>query len=513
MTVHTTDPTIPDVATELCLDIYSCCIAILCGCFSGYYSTSFLTNSPLGMMAKKSILVATVLFTFIIFVSRTHPLVRSVWTSLAEPQSRSRGGYVLVLKYAGQQGSGVQVLSSLQQWIRNLGLPMKVVEPFIQNSALGIHPAEKANGKSVRFGEMFDLDNFNDVSRRRGQAEMIPWSVYRASAQGQAAVFVNMVRVYDHASLSAPTFSWQNGGSGRCNVTEITGPDKTSVSLCQGRRAKVYFNLGTRYPLSSEEVYKSLLGGLDPSNITLIFSFWDKPWQVEKYAATPVLQPNTIVLHQELKYKASRNLLNSAIAYQNKFLAAPGVESRYVAVMIRAEFSILNFRRMRSKNTSKDLEKCMDELVKETDAAMKAVDASGLFVTSDVGYFGSGSWNKTISSPEKGDVADVERRVKRTVERLYAGRQGWTFEEWERSFVEASGGVDERGYVAALQRVVATDRKAACLVLLGGGSFHELSLGQYLYNTNNRTHPCCVRMVCMNGNRRKTLTSMLEKAC
>jgi hypothetical protein len=457
----------------------------------------------------RAILVATVLFTsvMIIFVSRTHPLARAVWTSRAEPQCRRRGGYALVLRYSGQQGAGVRALSSLQQWISNLGLPIKVVEPFIQNSVLGIHPAEKANGKSVRFGEMFDLDNFNDVSRRKGLAEMIPWSVYRASAQGQAAVFVHMVRVFDdHAS---PTISWQDGG---CKVTEITGPDKTSVSLCQGRRAKVYWKPANTHPLSSEEVYNSILGGLDPSNITLIFSLWRGPWQVEKNAATPVLQPNTSVLHQELEYKASQNLLNSAIAYQNKFLAAPGVESRYVAVMIRAEHSILQFLAMRSKNTSKDLEKCMDELVKETDAAMKAVDASGLFVTSDVGYFGSGSWNKTISSPEKGDVADVERRVKRTVERLYAGRQGWTFEEWERSFVEASGGVDERGYVAALQRVVATDRKAACLVLLGGGSFHELSLKQYLYNTNNRTQPCCVRMVCMQRKYRESLTSMLEKA-
>ena len=468
------------------------------------------------MMAKKSIL-ATVLFTFItsviLFVSRTHPLARAIWTPRAEPQRR-RGGHVLVLTYAGQQGAGIRALSSLQQWISNPGLPMKVVEPFIQNSVLGIHPAKKANGKSIRFGEMFDLDNFNDVSRRSGQAEMIPWSVYRASAQGQAAVFVNMVRVFDdHASLSAPTFSWQDGGSGRCNVIEITGPDKTSVSLCQKRRAKVYWKRSIRRPpLSSEEVYNSLLAGLDPSNITLIFSYWRGPWQVENDAATPVLQPNNIVLHQELKCKASQSLLNSAIAYQNKFLAAPGVESRYVAVMIRAEHSIVEFLAKRSKNTSKDLEKCMDELVKETDAAMKAVDASGVFVTSDVGYFGSGSWKATISSPEKGDVADVERRVKRTVERLYAGRQGWTFEEWERSFVEASGGVDERGYVAALQRVVATDRKAACLVLLGGGIFHELSLKQYLYNTNNRTHPCCVRMVCMQRKYRESLTSMLEKA-
>ena len=73
--------------------------------------------------------------------------------------------------------------------------------------------------------------------------------------------------------------------------------------------------------------------------------------------------------------------------------------------------------------------------------------------------------------------------MKRAVERLYEGREGWNFDQWEQRFIDSLGGVTDRGYVAALQRVLASSSKAACLVLMGGGRFQELSLESYLYHT------------------------------
>ena len=128
MTVHTTDPTIPDVATELCLDIYSCCIAILCGCFSGYYSTSFLTNSPLGMMAKKSILVATVLFTFNIRLPHApaSPLRLDVARGAAVPEQR-------------RLCSGVEV-----RWTAGIGRPGSLVSPAVDQESGFAHEGRRA---------------------------------------------------------------------------------------------------------------------------------------------------------------------------------------------------------------------------------------------------------------------------------------------------------------------------------------------------------------------------------
>ena len=39
--------------------------------------------------------------------------------------------------------------------------------------------------------------------------------------------------------------------------------------------------------------------------------------------------------------------------------------------------------------------------------------------------------------------------------------------------------------------------QAACLVLLGGGSFQKLALTSYLYRTKNQTHIRCVHLVCV----------------
>ena len=474
-----------------------------------------MNNQRIAMGKKKSVLfvltIPCITFVLVIYCALNDFNVPTTACSPnATPPCRG-GGYVLVLRYSGQQGAGIKAVSSLQQWIRDLHLPMTIVEPFVQNSVLGVRPARHGRSKSIKFGEMFDLVNFNAVSRSEGLAEMIPWSTYRSNAFGQA-VWIKMV---PSDTLTEPTIIGEDERSSEtCRIRTITGPDKTSVSLCQVRDVKVYWKFATTHSLSSDEVYNTVLRGLDPSNITLIFSLWRGTWEAEKHAVSPIQQQNTTFYQEQKKFQDSQNLRDSAISYQKMFLAASGVgaQDRYVAVMIRAEHSVLEFLGKRSKNTSQDLKKCMDQLVRETDTAMKEVGGGGLLVTSDVGYYGSGSWSSTISSPDKGDVEEVERTVKRTVERLYAGRQGWTFDQWERSFVEASGGVEERGYIAALQRVLATDRKAACLVLVGGGLFQELSLKQYLHHTRNHAQSRCIRMVCMQRNYQASFTSMLKKA-
>ena len=64
------------------------------------------------------------------------------------------------------------------------------------------------------------------------------------------------------------------------------------------------------------------------------------------------------------------------------------------------------------------------------------------------------------------------------------------FEEWEDTFMEVSG-IEDRGYIAALQRTIAS--RADCLVLVGGGHFLELALHEYL-----RDHPSpCVHFICL----------------
>ena len=114
------------------------------------------------------------------------------------------------------------------------------------------------------------------------------------------------------------------------------------------------------------------------------------------------------------------------------------------------------------------------------------------FVSVDVGRFGSGSWHTTLQ-----DAADAVEKFSLTVQDAVIAMVNttMTFLEWESGFVKSSGGIEDRGYIAALQRTIAS--RADCLVLVGGGNFIKLALHEYLLN-----HPdpqtWCIHYVCVN---------------
>ena len=439
-------------------------------------------------------------------------LMLSTRQAVHEPRRGSHSyyhsGFVLVLRYNGQQGAGVVGVKSVQRRIKDLGLPMMSVEPFLQNSVMGIHPQKKGEEQSVKFSDVFDMDSFNTVSRSEGSPEMIAWSDYITNAPREA-VFIKMIHVANEDSFEGPTIlPTISNGTSKCSVRTITAPDNTSVSLCQVREARAHWKPGDTCTLSDEDMYGSILRGLHPANVTLIFSFW--PVGVRKVATNPRevhnVRNNDSSTDQDYKFQASPKLHHYMEIYQNNFLTAPGErESRYVAVMIRAEHSVIQFKMENSSNISANIEDCLHQLQDKTNEAMRAVGTSKLLVTSDVGYYGSGSWYAHKKTKA------IQQRVKIGIERLYEGREEWSFEQWEQSFIETLGGVTDRGYVAALQRVLAASNKTACLVLMGGGRFQELSLENYLHHTRHQPHARYVHLVCIQMKYAKSFNSMLAR--
>ena len=63
-----------------------------------------------------------------------------------------------------------------------------------------------------------------------------------------------------------------------------------------------------------------------------------------------------------------------------------------------------------------------------------------------------------------------------------------SFQKWEESFNEATGGIKDQTYIAALQRVIAS--RAKCLLLFGGGTFELLAFRDYLRNHPNPSERC-----------------------
>ena len=410
-------------------------------------------------------------------------------------------GCVLVMRYSGQQGSAVKALDSLQRWIRDVHLPMVIVEPIVQKSVMGVRQ------QGVRFSDLFDLDQFNAVSRNEGVPGLLDWPTYLAKAP-RTAVLVKMTSTENKTIPALPQVTWNSTDGRTCANKIISGLDKSSVSLCLVRTVTSYWRFASKRTLSMDDIHLTILKGLDLTNITLIFSLWREPWELPHSPLTPHTPLLTGTTKPPDKFRDSPRLQLSSQLYQQKFLSdRDGPENRYVAVMIRAEHTILELQHSphTQAHLSDGIEKCMHQLLRETDIAKKNSRATQLLVTSDVGRYGSGTWKWTLPSQEV--KVDVEERVMRAVEMLYDG--SWSFEQWEDSFVEA-GGVDDRGYVAALQRVLAT--QADCFVLFGGGLFQELSLEHYLRRTSNHTQPRCIRLVCVEDKYLKSFHSMIKNA-
>ena len=135
--------------------------------------------------------------------------------------------------------------------------------------------------------------------------------------------------------------------------------------------------------------------------------------------------------------------------------------------------------------------KCLHKVI---NIAEKTWEKGGGFsrplVTLDLGKYGSiGMRQRTV--PKLNQLAES------TLSSLLHNK--WTFSEWEESFVQVASINNNNGYIAALQRTLAS--RADCLVLVGGGYFHELALNDY-----KRNHPdkstWCIHLVCAINSRR-----------
>ena len=113
-----------------------------------------------------------------------------------------------------------------------------------------------------------------------------------------------------------------------------------------------------------------------------------------------------------------------------------------------------------------------------------------IFVTADIGKYGSNTWHQMVRSWDRNLTSGVLEVIKRTVTTLYSN--SWTFEEWEQSFGTASGGIEDQSYIAALQKGIAG--RARCLLLFGGGGFQLVALYDVTYL--NISHNCATGISC-----------------
>ena len=390
-----------------------------------------------------------------------------------QEEEPTKFGYLLARSYLGQQSTGIRSLVSQQCIVGSLNLPMYVVEPFIPESRFeGFRrPVQDYMTNHVpAMKDYFDIDQYNAASEDKGWAKLAPWEDFvKNIPQKVIFVWLNITAecvcmARDEPKLSSPIkVTWSASATEPCSNTSLKPienlPNRENLCIVRVINA----NASPDIDLSAGEL-EVLFGQWKPHEVTLVFHRWCPSIYVKKSAMTSACKGSCEKELDNLLYPSPK-LLKHVKRYEMKFLRE---RSNFkVAVMMRSEIM--------SPKT------CIKEVIR---FVRQNFTTDAMFVTADVGRYGSSTWLK------KNKIAWAQF-VKAAVVTIL--NNTLTFEEWEDSFTDITEGMTSGGYIAALQRAIAS--RADCLVLAGGGNFLKVALYEYLDNHPKRADQC-VHLLC-----------------
>ena len=414
-------------------------------------------------------------------------------------------GYVLTLKFTGQQVAGMRGMFSQQCWLRSFSLPMTIVEPFVLDSML-THSSELWEEAAAAADAA--KNRSTEAALRMTDILEVPSTVLDVasfesflSSAPRRLIVVDVCNFGVKGCLHFDVKSCSNEGEGEQAVLEDMHCQPTHTM----RKAMTYLETlgfevvrsicldctaeGKLQQLSPGQATEWIFGGHRPEEVTVLFSHWKFSFQVTsdcsecagfdeafKSAHYPLMLHEAAARYMQVVDGLQRNT--------GKHIATT------IAVMVRLEWFLITYR---NKSLHK-IHSCLRDVAAKAKELTSAVvnnnnnnnnevgrnnsmtGKARVLLALDVGRFGSGSFDSTmrihhITAPA---FAQVLGEVKSLVLELYGGRLD--FEGWEESFVTATGTrlAAEKGYVAALQSVAAS--KADCLLLMGGGHFQLLAL-------------------------------------
>ena len=367
-----------------------------------------------------------------------------------------------------------------QCWARDLGPSVVIMEPFSHESQLLHTPqiwesVKRGRTQNVaRFSDYFDLELYNTASLRDGGAPLIKWEEFLIHAPRQAIVVVT-----PQASCSLIV--------NRHLHTTVDRYLKGFLRTLQqmGFRVLKIVPVNCYDRFRNQKLKQLLLANM--KNATIVFSSW-RNYNVARTWLEVLPRCDISDKYPADRLRPSARLIKHTQNYRSLVLGA----DKSVAIMLRVErFLTLKSSHSVGETVESCLEKTLDMYSELREDRRWA--GSQPFLTLDIGQYGSGVMqsNDTVLRMNQ-SLDSVTHSVTQFLVRIYKGR--WkSLEEWEDSFLLATEGITERGYVAMLQRQIAVGSE--CLVLMGGGSFQEVAATHYL-----RAHPDpatqCLRVVC-----------------
>ncbi len=414
-------------------------------------------------------------------------------TSTTNKQQR---GYLVINSFTAQsqQAVGLRTLMSAQCWIGSFGLPMYVVEPFIENSIVHTRAQPQRNTKLLSLSDFYNMEHYNVVSKQQGMTELTTWGDFIDNAPRQV-IFITLgsspqqckCLLSKHTVKSkTPKVTWKSSKSEKCSSFPKPGPLRTLTTAHDFCVVKIVSIFPTPIICSEKEMHEIIFGSLKPGNVSIVIGYWCPGMYVPNAAKSdPAVCQRACSEGLENKYLPSTQLLSNIQTYESNDPSDQGSLGVKLAVMLRTEHVVFP---LNAKLRPIGVKLCLAKTAGVVRNLQSKLGVKQPFVAIDIGKYGSGSWNEVLRADEKHLINDMKSTL------LSFFNHSLTFEEWEDTFTEVSGGITDRGYIAALQQGIAS--RADCIVFLGGGNFLRLALHEYL-NLHPEVSSWCIYFVCI----------------
>ena len=356
-------------------------------------------------------------------------------------------GYALGWDYYEGQTCAARNLVGLQRWATSLNYG--IVEPFVQESHFRTS-AVFTNEKALRLSDYFDIDiwNHNVVTGIPHGAPLVSWEHFIKNAARQLIVVHVMIsskngtKVYVNYEVKKDKCFFSGGFS---NKTLSKFGFKVIRQVC------FKFN---RSPLPVDDFNKYILGPFKANNATVVFTF------------VPGVKRTRINILEE-KYhckfvewlKPSKQVIKDARNYIDTFL-----DKNYTAVSLRTVKMAISIGSRHPTNIRETAKIVVDKCVNEITQILSNTSGPGQdFMTIDLGRFGDPKASKYFTS------ATATNIINKLINVTY--HNSWNKVVWENTFIKATNGISDSGYIASLQKEIASH--ASVLITAGGGHFQD----------------------------------------
>ena len=402
------------------------------------------------------------------------PAVHAVNDMLAK--NATMKGMILVTLYAEQQVGAAMSMFSLQKWAKVVGA--YVVEPFVQNSMfkLPIVSSEKALAAQLRFRDYFDIDIWNNMSISMNGTPLIPWETFvdQAPKKYIFVAILNSLKKEERPVYIGDEIKEQE----YCNSTLDHLTNKYSFYINHLLQAKLVRRVCLSFYKTIMHIDKFteiIYGNFSSSDVIVWFQVWkgfahhDRVRVLEQHFYRS--KQTFTMLH------TSKRISDDSQRYIREFLKSePG---KYTAISIRTMLRGKYLPRSSHPSFFHDCIMKLGGVISST-----SIINGTKFLAMDLGRFGDRVVENYIY---KYIIKNIETELFQTIY-----NNSLTMQKWEQSFIQATNGITDSGYIAAMQRTIVENGR--CLVLFGGRSnFQRTLLLTYKEMHSNET---CIYEVC-----------------